>query len=100
MLYDMITNSGFLGTFETNESPQSVLKCLEACYGNVVLIEHKKETFDNKFYVYRYVNGDFRNVELLGIFETSMSLQKAWDIMFQVFKKDTDGIFVRKEKIC
>lgn len=100
MLYDMINANGLLGTFETNENIYDVLDVLKACYGELVVVEHRNTTFRNKYYVYRYVNGNFRNVELLGILETSMPLQKAWDIMFQIFRKEPDGIFVRKEKIC
>ena len=100
MLYDMINSEGVLGTFETSQRICDVIKILKACYGELVLIEHKTSKFRNRFYVYRYVNGDFRDIEELGIFETDLSMLEAYDYMFQIFNKEPDGIFVRKEKIC
>lgn len=101
MLYDMINATGLFGTFETDENIYDVLDVLKACYGELVVVEHRDTSFKNRYYVHRYVDGQWNNVICLGSFDTNMTIHDCWDMLFQIFNENSpDGIFVRKEKIC
>ena len=54
----------------------------------------------NRFYVYRYAEGNFRKIIELGIFDTDLSLHDCWDLMFKIFCKEGEGMFVREEALC
>lgn len=101
MLYDMINATGLLGTFETDRSISEVIDVLKACYGELVVVEHRDTSFKNRLYVYSWVNEQWDNVVCIGSFDTNMSIHDCWDMLFQIFNSNSpDGIFVRKEKIC
>ena len=53
------------------------------------------------YYFYRYVGPSYKEIKLLGTFETDLNIMSIWDILFQVFCDDGSegGMFFRKEKI-
>ena len=103
MLYKVYSLNDYLGTFETDYAVNSLRGVLEKVF-NAKYLDFKSvrsEGFSNKYYVYRYVNQNFRDVKLLGTFETNFTITDMWDHIFKLFNDNKlDGIFVRKEKIC
>ena len=102
MLYNISSFEGtFLGTFETDRNINSLRSKLEQIFEcNGIDISPVRPTgFSNIFYVHRNVKGDFRNVEFLGTFETNKKILEVWDLLFEIFSKDGDGIFVREERL-
>ena len=103
MLYKVYSLNDYLGTFETDYAVNSLRDVLEKVF-NARYLDFKPvslEGFSNKYYVYRYVNQNFRDVKLLGTFETNFTITDMWDHIFKLFNDNKlDGIFVRKEKIC
>ena len=103
MLYKVYSLNDYLGTFETDYAVNSLRDVLEKVF-NAKYLDFKSvssEGFSNKYYVYRYMNQNFRDVKLLGTFETNFTITDMWDHIFELFNDNKlDGIFVRKEKIC
>ena len=103
MLYKVYSLNDYLGTFETDYAVNSLRDVLEKVF-NAKHLDFKtvrSEGFSNKYYVYRYVNQNFRDIKLLGTFETNFTITDMWDHIFKLFNDNNlDGIFVRKEKIC
>ena len=103
MLYKVYSLNDYLGTFETDYAINSLRDVLEKVF-NAKYLDFKlvsSEGFSNKYYVYRYVNQNFRDVKLIGTFETNFTITDMWDHIFELFNDNKlDGIFVRKEKIC
>lgn len=102
MQYSVFGNSEFLGTFETDFKIEYMIDILEKVFEhqNLGFVEmNGKEQVKNKFYIHSYRNGDFRDVIFLGTFETNLKLIEVYDLLVQIFAKEPDGIFVRKEKL-
>ena len=103
MLYKVYSLNDYLGTFETDYAVDRLRDVLEKVF-NARYLDFKSvssEGFSNKYYVYRSVNQNFRDIKLLGTFETNFAITDMWDHIFKIFNgNNPDGIFVRKEKIC
>ena len=103
MLYKVYSLNDYLGTFETDYAVNSFRDVLEKVV-NAKYLDFKpvsSEGFSNKYYVYRYMNQNFRDVKLLGTFETNFTITDMWYHRVELFNDNKlDGIFVRKEKIC
>lgn len=100
MRYNISNSNGLLGIVDSNAEQGYLETVLNACYGNVDIVEVSTE-FISRLYVYKYVNGNHRDIICLGQVDTNLKILAIWDILFQVFNNDeSSGIFVRKEKIC
>lgn len=94
---------GYIESSVDKASLQNIVNQLfnfDGRYVTISIHEVREPCFNKTFYVYRYVNGDFRNVQYIGEFQTDLKIFDVYDMMFEIFNGDhPDGIFVRTQKI-
>lgn len=84
---------------ETEYSMTGVLELLKKAFNQQFLdYDPLKHGVKQRFYVYEYHDGNFRDIRELGYVDTKRDWRDVYDFIAEVF--GPNGIFIRREKVA